>query len=204
MEIRFNGNTVEIDGYVNAVERLSKPLNTRLGGKFRERIKKGAFKRAIDRAEDVRLLINHDWGKNLGGTKNGVLTLTEDAIGLRARAITDDAEAVRKARAGEFVGWSFGFNDVENGVERAEEDGITTRNVNDLDLLEVSLLDKSRRPAYEGTLVSVRDDKTIFYGDGIEDQPITREDKTEEKPAAKPADYTEVEKIIHEMKGENK
>ena len=60
MEIRFNGNTVEIDGYVNAVERLSKPLNTRLGGKFRERIKKGAFKRAIDRAEDVRLLINHD------------------------------------------------------------------------------------------------------------------------------------------------
>lgn len=39
MEIRIKDDSVEIDGYVNAIERLSKPLNSRIG-KFVERIKK--------------------------------------------------------------------------------------------------------------------------------------------------------------------
>ena len=38
-------DTVEIDGYVNAVERLSKPLSDRMG-QFVERICKGAFAKA--------------------------------------------------------------------------------------------------------------------------------------------------------------
>ena len=46
MQIRVKTDTVEISGYVNAVERRSKPLKSRIG-QFMERICKGAFKRAI-------------------------------------------------------------------------------------------------------------------------------------------------------------
>ena len=38
MNIRIKNDAVEIDGYVNAVERLSRPLKDRLG-EFMERIK---------------------------------------------------------------------------------------------------------------------------------------------------------------------
>ena len=97
MNIRVNKDSVEIDGYVNAVERLSKPLSDRLG-KFVERIKCGAFKRALERADDVRILLNHDWTKDLGGTKDGNLELYEDAIGLHARATITDKDVVEQAR----------------------------------------------------------------------------------------------------------
>ena len=79
MEVRIKDDSVEIDGYVNAIERKSKPLNSRIG-KFVERIKKGAFKRAIERNDNIRILLNHDWNKDLGGTKDGNLELTEDNI----------------------------------------------------------------------------------------------------------------------------
>ena len=60
MNIRVTNNKIEIDGYVNAVERLSKTLRDRLG-EFVERIKAGAFRKALNRAEDVRILLNHDY-----------------------------------------------------------------------------------------------------------------------------------------------
>ena len=145
MNIRITKDSVEIDGYVNAVERLSKPLSDRLG-KFVERIKCGAFKRALERADDVRILLNHDWTKDLGGTKDGNLELYEDAIGLHARATITDKEVVEQARNGDLVGWSFGFTDRD--VEQGEENGLTVRNVKDLNLYEVSLINRSRVPAY--------------------------------------------------------
>ena len=155
MNIRITDDRVIIDGYVNAVERLSKPLKDRLGS-FLERVKVGAFKRALERAEDVRILLNHDWTKDLGGIKDGNLELSEDAIGLRAHAEITDPQTVADVRSGKikFRGWSFGFTDRD--VEQGEENGLTVRNVKDLDLYEVSLIDRSRVPAYDGTLVAVR------------------------------------------------
>ena len=225
MEIRIKDNSVEIEGYVNAIERLSKPLNSRTG-RFLERIKKGAFKRALERNKDVRILLNHDWRKDLGGTKEGNLELTEDNIGLRARAIITDKEVVEKARQGGLVGWSFGFEDRD--VEESSEAGMLTREVKDLDLYEVSLLDRTKTPAYEGTLVNVRSEdgkeKAIYYGEELladiklRDDSSTKEEETtpeeeqannnpsqtqEDNEAVKDIDYSEVEKIIDEMKGEN-
>ena len=81
MEIRVRGDCVEIEGYVNAVERKSKPLMSRMG-RFIERICKGAFKRALDRAENVKLLLNHDDRKIYANTRDGSLKLNEDNIGL--------------------------------------------------------------------------------------------------------------------------
>lgn len=209
MNIRVTKDSVEIDGYVNAVERLSKPLSDRLG-KFVERIKCGAFKRALERADDVRILLNHDWTRDLGGTKDGNLELYEDAIGLHARATITDKEVVKQARNGELVGWSFGFTDRD--VEQGEENGLTVRNVKDLNLYEVSLINRSRVPAYDGTLVAVRsadDSESIHVADLTESNINMRVDEEQPPKEDNPAgendgavDYTEYHKIIEEMRGE--
>ena len=205
MRITIRADAVEIEGYVNAVERLSKPLTDRVG-QFYERICKGAFKRALDRANDVRILLNHDWNRDLGGTADGSLELNEDAIGLHARATITDPDVMAKAKNGDLVGWSFGFTDRK--VNQGEEKGLTVREVQDLNLFEVSLLDKSKIPAYDGTLVSVRsadDSHAINIADVTEAEPlIIREDKPKEEPKeeTKEIDYTKYHNIINEMRGD--
>lgn len=208
MNIRVKGDTVEIEGYVNAIERLSKPLKDRLGT-FVERVKVGAFKRALERTDDVRILLNHDWTRDLGGIKDGNLELYEDAIGLHARATINDKEVVEQAKRGDLVGWSFGFTDRD--VEQGEENGLTVRNVKDLNLYEVSLINRSRVPAYDGTLVAVRsadDSESVNIADVTEsnikirvdeEQPAKEDNHADEKGAV---DYTEYHKIIEEMKGD--
>lgn len=217
MEIRIRDDHVEIEGYVNAIERNSKPLLSRIG-RFIERICKGAFTKALKRNDDVHILLNHDWSRDLGSTKKGNLELYEDNIGLRARAMITDKEVIKKARNGDLVGWSFGFNDRENGVINSIENGIPTRAVTDLDLYEVSILDKSHEPAYDGTLISARDTENghnlRFYGENFvdegistreEEKPLERE-KNDEQPkqhedVEKDIDYSNYEQMIQDMKG---
>ena len=123
MHIRLQKDHVEISGYVNTVERESRPLWSRMG-QFIEKIYKGAFKSAISRNDDVHILLNHDWHRDLGSTKQGNLELTEDSIGLHARATISDEEVVQKARNGDLIGWSFGFNGVPVGFEKRVIDGM--------------------------------------------------------------------------------
>ena len=213
MEVRIRGDSVEISGYVNAVERNSKPLLSRIG-RFIERICKGAFARALERNDDVHVLLNHDWDRDLGSTKEGNLELVEDSIGLHARATICDEEIAEKARAGDLCGWSFGFEDTEDGVERSidEETGLPLRKLRDLNLFEVSILDRTKTPAYDGTLIMARsEDDVQFHGEPFMDYCIrseeeVREDrpKQDEHPEAdKPIDYSMYESMISEMKGEN-
>ena len=204
MKIFIRADSVTIEGYVNAVERNSKPLNER-GVTFIERIAAGAFRRAIERAKDIRILLNHNWDKDLGGLKDGNLELEEDNIGLKARATITDPEVVADAKRGDLVGWSFGFDDVEEGVKqlRDEETGLPLRKVNDLELFEVSLLNRKKSPAYAGTLVKVRDDgseeekKILFseeYSEKIEIREETQEQAQEDTPEVKdPEPETEPE-----------
>lgn len=208
MKIRIrNDDSVEIEGYVNTIERKSKPLMSRIG-QFVERICKGAFAKAIQRNDNIRILLNHDWDRDLGGTKDGNLELKEDSIGLHARATITDGDVVRKARAGDLVGWSFGFTDRE--VDTHDENGVTTRDVKDLDLYEVSILDKSKKPAYDGTLVSVRadaDEGVQYHGDPLIMDVEIREDEKPEEPEhkddpPKEVDYTKWDDMIKEMKEE--
>lgn len=208
MQIKIRNDSVEIEGYVNAVERKSRPLMSRMG-KFIERICKGAFKKSIERNNDVRLLLNHDPNKDLGGTRDGNLELSEDNIGLHARATISDKDVVQKARNGDLVGWSFGFldRDVE---QKRDEDGLPLRDVKDLDLKEVSLLDKSKTPAYDGTLVAVRsEEESIFYGETFADDIQIREETSEETnevPKQQETveqnniNYDEYENLIKDMK----
>lgn len=184
MQARVDGNTVTVEGYVNAVERKSKPLWSRFG-EFVERICKGAFAKALERSDDVRILLNHDWCKDLGGTATGELDLREDAIGLHATAKLSDPEVVELANKGELVGWSFGFKDRK--VRNTVEQGVSVREVQDLDLFEVSIL-AGKNPAYEGTLVTVREDSPpILWG-----LPLSQ---------GMEPDYSWAEKIMQEIRG---
>lgn len=228
MEIRVREDHVEIEGYVNAVERNSKPLWSRMG-QFIERICKGAFKKALKRNDDVKILLNHNPKRVLGSTKQGNLELEEDNIGLRARATITDPDVIKKARNGELVGWSFGFTDRD--VETTIERGLPARAVKDLNLEEVSILDRSKTPAYDGTLIMAReeDGEVHFRGeDFIDDVSIETEnqqeieeqsqkDEVQEEPIEEvpkqqdivvenndnqEIDYSEYETMIKEMKEE--
>ena len=191
MQIKIRADSVEITGYVNSIERNSKPLWSRMG-RFIERIAKGAFSRALKRNNNVRILLNHDWNRDLGGQKDGNLELCEDAIGLKARAVITDKEVIDKARRGDLVGWSFGFSDVD--VESQLENGMPTRYVRDLELYEVSILDKTKTPAYDGTLVSVRSDEDCHYfGDTFEDEIEVRELEEVEEPEVEEAEEVQTE-----------
>lgn len=215
MEIRIKSDCVEIEGYVNAIGRNSKPLYSRIG-RFIERICKGAFQRAIGRADDIKLKLNHE--RVIGGTAEGTLELMEDNIGLRAKAIVTDEEVVEDARNGRLRGWSFGFFDTPDGVETRTEDGLPLRLVKDMDLREVSIINNKKSPAYEGTLIMARsDDDVEFYGETMTDEIIVREYTTEavkdEEPESrsqqeteppednKVIDYSQYEEMISEMKG---
>lgn len=203
MEVRVMDDCVEITGYVNAIERNSKPLMSRIG-RFIERVCKGAFSKALERNADVKMLLNHNPERVLGSTAQGNLELVEDSIGLRARATITDDEVVEKARAGELVGWSFGFYDTPDGVEQGydEETKLPLRKLRDMELEEVSILDNTKTPAYDGTLVAVRtDDRAIYYGEPmISEIEVRGEEQPEQQGTAEAIDYSFYENLIREIK----
>lgn len=208
MEIRIKDDHVEIEGYVNSIERNSKPLLSRIG-RFIERVCAGAFSKALERNDDVKLLLNHESDRELGSTKQGNLELHEDAIGLHARAIITDEDVCMKARNGDLVGWSFGFYDIPDGVEQGIDDDtkLPLRKLRDLDLREVSILDKTKIPAYDGTLVAVRsDERAIYFSEALMDEMNIREENRSEHHEndadIKVIDYSVFDDMIEDMRRE--
>ena len=159
MKVEVRNDSVVISGYVNAVERWSKPLKANLRGvmlRFVEKIKAGAFRSALKRNDNVKVLLNHNSDRELANTKDGTAILEEDNIGLRAEVTITDPEVVEKARNNKLVGWSFGF--YSNSDDLDESGSVATRTVNDMDLVEVSILDDTKSPAYYGTSIETRDE----------------------------------------------
>ena len=181
MKVEVRNGKIVIDGYVNAVERTSKVLcDTR--GQFVERIRSGVFQRALEKAENVLVLLNHERDRELADTKSGKAKLYEDNIGLRAIVEVEDPEVIQKAKDNKLRGWSFGF--LCNKEDRkVNDEGIEERIVRDLDLLEVSIIDDRKYPAYIGTSIEMRDDqvKLIEYR-GEESQTIDVRQETKEEP----------------------
>jgi hypothetical protein len=171
-----------IDGYVNAVERESKVLRNR-SGTFVEKIKAGAFGRALDRAKrtssEVRVLLNHNYERELTSTRDAKTKIFEDAIGLRCQCEIRDAEVIQKARDKKLRGWSFGFTALRDNWTKGENEQNSHREVRELDLKEVSILDDTKIPAYDGTSIEMRDEDGE---DLIEfrafDEDVEVEDKT--------------------------
>lgn len=159
MRIEIRNDSVILDGYVNAVDRESKPIPS-VKGRFIEKIRPGAFKRSLEKRDDVDLLLNHDKNRKLGSISQGNLELFEDNIGLRAICTITDPEVINKAKNKQLRGWSFGFY-VEDDKWEAAEDGYERRIVKELDLFEVTIVDDTRNPAYSATSIEMRDDKEI-------------------------------------------
>lgn len=158
MRIEIRSDSVLLDGYVNVVDRDSKPLITK-HGKVVERIEPRAFEKALERAENVDLLLDHDESRKLGSTAQGNLELFEDNIGLRAICTVTDPEVMQLAKDGKLKGWSFGeYVNKDEIEERANT--IPRRNVKDLDLKEVSLIYKLS-PCYTATSVEMRAGKEV-------------------------------------------
>ncbi|ANS45916.1 phage prohead protease [Bacillus thuringiensis] len=158
MKIEIRGNQVTLDGYVNVVDRESRMLPSPRGY-FKERIVPKAFEKALKKAKNVNLLFNHDKNRKLGSTQNGNLELYEDNIGLRAIATVTDEQVIQKAKNKELRGWSFGFVSEKDSWEEGEA-GVQKRSIEELELLEVSILDMT--PAYVATSIETRGEQTAM------------------------------------------
>lgn len=183
MKVEVREDSVVITGYVNAVERYSKTIREKIDGTIRtfiERVKAGVFKTALKRNDDVKALLNHNHDRVLASTKDGSLKLEEDNIGLRAELTTTDKEVVEKARNNKLVGWSFGF--YKNSDEFGKEGNNETRTITDLDLIEVSILDDTKSPAYYGTSIEARaeGERMLEYRATIEEVELEAEEKHKE------------------------
>ncbi len=161
MKVEFRNGKVHISGYVNAVGRDSHPIPTPAGGEFVEMIEPGTFKEALTRAKNVDMLLNHDNNRKLASTSGGDLTLKEDNIGLHADCEVADAGVIEAAKRGELVGWSFGMFVNKDEMEQ-RGDKIPRRHVQNIDIFEVSLIDKRMMPCYAGTSVECRADKNVL------------------------------------------
>lgn len=120
MKITLRTDSIEVEGYVNAVGRDSRMLMDENGYSFREQIDPGTFAKALrakaDAQQEISLLLDHNQGRVLGGTGSNLI-LEEDSIGLMARATITDPEVIEKARNHQLRGWSFGFRRLDSREE---------------------------------------------------------------------------------------
>jgi HK97 family phage prohead protease len=198
MRIEIRSDSVILDGYVNAVARDSKPIITPRG-KVVERIEPRAFQRALDRADNIDLLLDHNPNRKLGSTKEGNLELFEDNIGLRAIAIVTDAEVIQKAKEKKLKGWSFGMYANKDRIEE-RADGIPRRYIEDLDLFEVSIIDDRMSPCYTATSIEQRADKELIAEQRSEEFKAVIVDKTKKESI----DYSAYENIINQLQNNQK
>lgn len=199
LRIEIRGDQVLLDGYVNAVGRESRILPSP-NGRFKEQIVPKTFEKALIKSENVDLLFNHEKDKKLGSIKDGNLELREDSIGLRAIATVTDEEVIQKAKDGKLRGWSFGFIANKDKWEDGS-DGIQKRFIEDLDLLEVSILDKT--PAYIATSIEARGEDSYITEQRNEEFTANIEDnsgKQKEKREESQVDYSNYENEIEFLK----
>ena len=160
IEVRSD-NEARITGYVNATEKLSRPVITP-HGKVIEVIEPRAFGEAIAAGWDsITLNVDHDKGSVYARTSDGTLTLTEDAIGLHADVLIRDPTLIALAREGKIRGWSFGMFNVRDELEQ-RADALPIRHVKGMDLDHVSLI-VNQTPVYSATSVEVRADAALGY-----------------------------------------
>lgn len=153
-----NDHELVVEGIVND-GNWSQPLGKRR--KFKEKIQKGAFSRAITRALQqngkIDFLSEHDPNKVLSSTVNDSLKLWEDENkGLCMRAVICPTswgkDTFQLIKSGIIKSMSFGFNVIEDEWTNTRSE-IANRIVKDLHLIEVSAV---RNPAYLSSAISAR------------------------------------------------
>ena len=199
MRIEIRADTVRVDGYVNAVGRLSRQMTDEDGIPFNEMVEPGAFMRALQAAGTISALLNHDWNRVLADT-SGSLKLKEDTIGLYADFTSRDAELISLAKDGKLRGWSFGFIPLDTKEEYTSTGGHNIT-ITELDLKEVSVIDERMIPVYSGTSISTRaeaaggGEKPILYR-AMDGDIICR--------VVEPPDYSRYDEVINRLKKPNR
>ena len=200
-ELRADG--LHISGYVNVPGRESRPVMTPYG-RVIEVIEQRAFAKAIERADNIRMLLDHDPLRILAETRAGNLTVKEDAVGLRAESIITDPEVIEDARHGKLRGWSFNIkNPVDTLEQRAE--GLPIRHITDLDMDEITLV-VNKVPVYSSTSIEVRADTDdgeaveyrADYLEEVEFDDLT-EVEPEPEPESEPTPKVEYLEEVHEV-----
>ena len=159
-EIRADGSKRTFRGHAAVFDSLSVDL-----GGFREKIKRGAFRKVLQSGPDVRFLKNHDANLIFGRSTAGTLRLKEDGTGLFVEndlptdsegRLTASAEELSIAvERGDITGMSFAFRVKPDGDDDwAEEDGAFIRTI----LRFGALMDVGpvTYPAYTATDAAVR------------------------------------------------
>ncbi|MGU8762536.1 HK97 family phage prohead protease [Clostridium perfringens] len=152
MKLNFRSNGLELEGYINVTERPSEILSDKDGRQFIEVVKRGCWKRALSSNKTIDLLYNHNPNRKIGDNKTN-LELMEDSIGLKFRALISDPDIIAKAKEGKLKNCSFGF--IPKRTSKEFIGGIEHRNLYEIELYEVSLLDIP--PAYSGCSIYKRD-----------------------------------------------
>lgn len=178
-ELRADG-CLHISGYVNVPGRESRPVMTP-HGRVIEIIEQRAFSKAIERADNIRMLLDHDNGRVLAETRAKTLTVKEDAVGLFAQSVVTDPEVIEDARAGRLRGWSF---NIKNPVDTVEQraNGLPIRRITDLDMDEITLV-VNKIPVYSSTSIEVRagEEESVEYRADVLDD-VEFDDQTPEEP----------------------
>lgn len=197
-ELRADG--LHISGYVNVPGRESRPVLTPRG-KVIEIIEQRAFARAIERAGEVRMLLDHDRNHVLADTTDGTLKVKEDEVGLRAESVVTDETVIAGAKEGRLKGWSFNMKNVKDSIEE-RADGLPIRHVKDFDMDEITLV-MNKVPVYSSTSIEVRADTE----EEVETRAICMETaysenlpKKEPKPDKPEYDNSEFKKRIENLK----
>nr|DAW05817.1 MAG TPA: major capsid protein [Caudoviricetes sp.] len=182
MEIRqLDNGSLHITGYVNITDKPSRVIKSK-GIKFVERVEPRCFSKALMTGNNVEFLLNHNKSIHLGSLDEGNLKLIEDNIGLKIDA-TVNSEEVRQAYAeGGFSGFSYSFLALKDNF-REWDNGVELRTLQEIRLIEVSLLDSKTTPAYFGSIVNIehreenkKDIEIRAFSEKLED-----EDKADEK-----------------------
>lgn len=179
MQIELRADGAHISGYVNVTEKKSRPVITP-HGRVIEEIEPRAFERAINRAGNITLTLDHDCTHIYANTEDGSLKLYEDSIGLHADVLIRDANIIDLAKRGAIKGWSFGMYNVQDTIEERAEGELPLRRIKELDLDHLALVVR-QVPCYSATSVELRADVEIE----METRTIAMEPQiTEERPKA--------------------
>lgn len=157
LELR-SGNaaaTKTIVGYAAVFNSPSEELRLASGRAFREIVRPGAFTESLRSRHDVVARFDH--AGLLGRVSNGTLRLIEDTRGLRYEIDLPNTQAARDlvelVRRGDVFGSSFEFRVRPGGDVWSQGGPALTRELRNVELLEISPV---VRPAYPATDVALR------------------------------------------------
>lgn len=181
MKIEIRADGAHISGYVNVVERKSRPVITP-HGKVVEEIEPRAFEQAINRAGNITVTVDHDRSHVYASTDDGTLNLYEDNIGLHADVLITDEILIGLAKQGKIKGWSFGMYNVRDEIEPRADD-LPLRRIKSLDLDHVTLV-VNKNPVYSATSIEIRADAEVDVETRTSEQFLQIAEIKLEKPDA--------------------